>query len=317
MLQFRYDCLDSICKNQSYEYLEMDTDSAYLALNGNTLDKLVIPTQKNEHQHAKMEQCRDFQYTSEDGFFPREYCEKHIAYDKRTSGLFKVEAQGKAMVALCSKTYILKKHNDEPKFSSKGLNKSALKDPYASFRKVLDTKQPQCSTNQGFRPKNNTIYTYEQTKGGLSYFYCKRMVMDDGIHTKPLNITLTPWPLRQLEVVEKDHPWSLDMRRKFQICGETYSCLADVCQAAKQQQNPRDMINQAITQLPPHVPLGKVLMPLPSSLRTKMEWKHDTYWTTGLSSRSSPLRLKTPGQNQLGQFIEHFMTNYTRDHNYV
>ena len=317
MLQFRYDCLDSICKNQSYEYLEMDTDSAYLALNGNTLDELVIPTKKNEHQYAKMGQCRDFQYTSEDGFFPRECCEKHIAYDKRTPGLFKVEAQGKAMVALCSKTYILKKHNDEPKFSSKGLNKSALKDPYASFRKVLDTKQPQCSTNQGFRPKNNTIYTYEQTKGGLSYFYCKRMVMDDGIHTKPFNITLTPWPLRQLEVVEKDHPWSLDMRRKFKICGETYSSLADVCQAAKQQQNPRDMINQAIAQLPPHVPLGKVLMPLPSSLRTKMEWKHDTYWTTGLSSRSSPLRLKTPGQNQLGQFIEHFMTNYTRDHNYI
>ena len=28
-------------------------------------------------------------------------------------GLFKVEAEGKAMTALCSKTYILKKYDDE------------------------------------------------------------------------------------------------------------------------------------------------------------------------------------------------------------
>ena len=165
MLQFRYDCLGTICKDQSYEYLEMDTDSAYMALNADTLDELVIPTKKSEHQRKKMGQCIDFQYTSEYGFFPRECCEKYITYDKRTPGLFKVEAQGKAMVALWSKTYILKKHDDEPKFISKGLNKSALKDPYASFRKVLDTKQPQCSTNKGFRSRNNTIYTYEQTKG--------------------------------------------------------------------------------------------------------------------------------------------------------
>ena len=30
--------------------------------------------------------------------------------------------------------------------------------------------------------------TYEQAKKGLSYFYPKRQVQDDGIHTKPLNL---------------------------------------------------------------------------------------------------------------------------------
>ena len=96
MLQFRYDCLETICKDQSYEYLELDTDSAYLALNADTLDELVIPTKKSEHQRKKMGQCRDFQYTSEDGFCPWECCVKHITYDKRSLELLKVEAQGKA-----------------------------------------------------------------------------------------------------------------------------------------------------------------------------------------------------------------------------
>ena len=138
--------------------------------------------------------------------------------------------------------------------------------------------------------------------------------MDDGFHTKPLDVALTPWPLRQLEIVQKDHPWSLDMKHELKIGSETNSSLADVCQAAKRQQNPRALIDQAIAQLPPHVLHGKGLMALPSSLMTKKEWKHDTYWTTGLSSRSSFLRLKTPGQNQLGQLIEQFMSNDTRDH---
>ena len=107
------------------------------------------------------------------------------------------------------------------------------------------------------------------------------------------------------------------MKREFKIGNGTYSCLADVCQAAKRQQNPRTLINQAIAQLPPHVPHGKVLMALPSSLTIKKEWKHDTYWSTGLSSQSSSLHLKTPGQNQLGQLIEQFMSNFTRDHDYI
>ena len=34
------------------------------------------------------------------------------------------------------------------------------------------------------------VATYEQTKKGLSYFYPKRQVQDDGIYTKPLNCKL-------------------------------------------------------------------------------------------------------------------------------
>ena len=32
------------------------------------------------------------------------------------------------------------------------------------------------------------VAMYEQTKKGLSYFYPKRQIQGDGIHTKPLNL---------------------------------------------------------------------------------------------------------------------------------
>ena len=109
MLQFRYDCLQEYCDVNDFEYIEMDTDSAYLSLAGKQLEDIVKPSKKQVLHYDKMGQCHDFDYSSEDGFFPRECCQKHKAYDKRTPGLFKVEAQGKAMIGLCSKTYILKK----------------------------------------------------------------------------------------------------------------------------------------------------------------------------------------------------------------
>ena len=99
MLQFRYDCLQEYCDVKDFEYLEMDTDSAYFSLAGKQLEDIVKLNKKQELHNEKMGQCHDFEYTSEDGFFPRVCCKKHKAYDKRTPGLFKVEAQGKAMIA--------------------------------------------------------------------------------------------------------------------------------------------------------------------------------------------------------------------------
>ena len=34
----------------------------------------------------------------------------------------------------------------------------------------------------------HSVATYEQTKKGLSYLYTKRLVEEDGIHTKPLDL---------------------------------------------------------------------------------------------------------------------------------
>ena len=77
-------------------------------------------------------------------------------------------------------------------FSSKGLIKRTLEDccdgPMSKYRKVLEEAINVTSTNRGFRTIQQSVATYEQTKKGLTYFYPKRIVEEDGIHTKPLNL---------------------------------------------------------------------------------------------------------------------------------
>ena len=53
---------------------------------------------------------------------------------------------------------------------------------------VLNEKINVISNNRGFRTNNHIVATYEQVKKGLSYFYRKRIVESDGIHTQPLNL---------------------------------------------------------------------------------------------------------------------------------
>ena len=62
------------------------------------------------------------------------------------------------------------------------------------FKKVLNDKKPVEGVNHGFQLKNNKIFTYEQRRNGFTYFYCKRKVCEDGIHTEPLDIVLNPRP---------------------------------------------------------------------------------------------------------------------------
>ena len=56
----------------------------------------------------------------------------------------------------------------------------------SEFRKVLEEAVNVTSANRGFRTMKHSVATYEQTKKGSSYFYPKRLVREDGIHTKPV-----------------------------------------------------------------------------------------------------------------------------------
>ena len=98
------------------------------------------------------------------------------------------------MLCLCCKTFCCyDKHTNKYKFSSKGLNKRTLEDcgddgPMSKYRKVLEESVHVTSTKRGFRTIQHIVATYEQTKKGLSYFYPKRLVRENGIHTKPLHL---------------------------------------------------------------------------------------------------------------------------------
>ena len=58
----------------------------------------------------------------------------------------------------------------------------------SKYRKVLEETVNVTSTNRGFCTIDHNVGTYEQTKKGLSYFYPKRIVQDDGTHNHPLTI---------------------------------------------------------------------------------------------------------------------------------
>ena len=91
-----------------------------------------------------------------------------------------------------AKPIVVDSNSNKYKFSSKDLIKRTLEDygdgPMAKYRKVLDEFINVTSTNRGFRNVHHSVATYEQTKKGLSYFYPKRIVDSDGIHTRPLNL---------------------------------------------------------------------------------------------------------------------------------
>ena len=124
-------------------------------------------------------------------FFHRTCCVKHKQHDKREPGLFKEEFRCTEMLCLCSKTYCCYDVTSKKlKFSIKSLNKRVLEQsgdgPLEKYRRVLDEKVNVTSKNRGFRTNNHSVATYEQVKKGLSYFYPKRRVETDGIHTQPL-----------------------------------------------------------------------------------------------------------------------------------
>ena len=71
------------------------------------------------------------------------------------------------------------------------MNKHLVVDSLNTFRSVLQTGKAVMTVNLGFRPKDNTVFTYTQEKIGWNYFYVKRKVLANEIHTVPLDITLS------------------------------------------------------------------------------------------------------------------------------
>ena len=191
MLEFRYDFLGVIMRPSTFRLIEMDTDSLYLALNETDLEECFHTDSKSAYNQWKQDSCAlGFGYEPDNthGFLTRTCCDEHIKYDSRTPGLFKVEWNGTEMVCLNSKTYCtVNQHNGTVKFAMKGTNKT-LDSPLSKYLSVLRSKQPYEGVNRGFRVDDGCMKTYEQHKKSVTYFYCKRLVLEDGVTTSPLDI---------------------------------------------------------------------------------------------------------------------------------
>ena len=169
MLEFYYDFLDKFCDRRDFELIQMDTDSFYMALSANDFDDIIKPEMKELYKEEK----KNWLVTDE--------------YSKRVPGLFKPEFQEKRMIALTSKCYYADSGGDEgiKKFSCKGVSRRQNEMNWERYRKALSGSLDK-ARNIGFRKRYNHIVTYEQSKLGLSAYYDKRIVHEDGIHTSCL-----------------------------------------------------------------------------------------------------------------------------------
>ena len=198
MLQFYYDFVDRYVERPMFQYCEMDTDSAYIALAGDSIDDLVS-TDRREHY---------FRHRSK--WLPAECCDEHEddyvqtrlagrswtatescclarkAFDKRTPGLFKVEWCGNGFIGLCSKTYYC--FGSTNKSTTKGLNKRQNDIDKDAFLAVLTNRRSGGGINRGFRVRDSSVMTYVQERAALTYFYPKRKVLADGLSTAPLDL---------------------------------------------------------------------------------------------------------------------------------
>lgn len=197
MLAFYYDFVDKYLSHKDYQYMEMDTDSAYIALAGKGIEDLVKPHLKKQFyqewsQWLPAMACEHHQSAFVNSKMKGEEwdmmdcCKAKKNYDKRTPGLFKVEWKGTGMIGLCSKTYF--GWGEKDKCSTKGISKRHNVLDMDTFLDVLTTEQSKGGTNVGFQLKNQTVYTYRQQRNVLSYFYPKRKVLEDAITTEPLLI---------------------------------------------------------------------------------------------------------------------------------
>ena len=175
MLEFYYDCLDKYIDRSDFQMVEMDTDSAYMALSSEKFEDLIKPEMKEEFERDKY------------NWFPRTDTKENIAYDKRKPGLFKEEFSGKSIYALCSKLYFVE-GDDKNKYSCKGIQHNQNTINKERFDNVLFHETKDMCINKGFRVINNEMVTYIQHKKGLSYMYDKRKVLADGVSTVPLEI---------------------------------------------------------------------------------------------------------------------------------
>ena len=114
-------------------------------------------------------------------------CQNHLKFLRREPGLFKKEFEGNRLVALACKSYYCS-GDGENKQVSKGVSIHQNRLTFDQYLEVLRNDQPLFITNRGFQTRNHKVFTYNQRKRGLTSFYCKRKVLDDGIETVPLDL---------------------------------------------------------------------------------------------------------------------------------
>ena len=187
VLKFYYDFLKRILKPGSYQLMETDRDSIYIALSEERFEDNIADDKLDLYEELK------------DEFFLTDKCK----YGKREPNRYKIECKGCQMVALCSKAYcVYDEATNSVKCSLKGVQKQTLfrdkaggdnKKVFDLFHNALKTDSTELTrsgtgVNRGIKGKLQERIQYEQEKTLFNSFYCKRRVLDDGVTTVPLDL---------------------------------------------------------------------------------------------------------------------------------
>jgi hypothetical protein len=82
------DFIEYYIDKNDYQFCMMDTDSAYIAISGNCLEKVIKPCLKEEFKNSRHQ------------WLGRDDNIKNKVYDSRTPCLFKLEYEGNCIIAL-------------------------------------------------------------------------------------------------------------------------------------------------------------------------------------------------------------------------
>ena len=114
------------------------------------------------------------------------------------------------------------------------------------FEQTLTSKNVTKSKNIGFRINKSIIHTYSQEKIGFNYFYCKRKVLEDGVTTEPLDITVSPWEEKVLLVDDIHNPLSNLYQCKLTYDGFSF-CSSEHAKRCKKY----DLCNRILDEIDP------------------------------------------------------------------
>lgn len=194
LLRFMHDVLLKYIDDRDIEFLLCDTDSLYCAISGPTLLSVIKPEYREEflrsyHLWFPSISCdahrEEFIADPENFNGDRPCCKTRFTHDKRTPGLMKEEYAGDKYVALNSKTYIC--DGEYKKSASKGLSRRNDL-TFETYNSVLTDKISRGGRNSGIIYKDSELFTYQQQRDALSYFYPKRKVSANGIDSQPLDL---------------------------------------------------------------------------------------------------------------------------------
>ena len=228
ILNFMYNFVQKMLKKDSYKLLSSDTDSAYFALVNSQLSKLIKPQYIAQYNYMVGNdgvRCGDYNSDDYDKvFLPRICCELCKTHDKRSSGIFHIEREGKSFYGPSSKKNIIQDENQTiTKLTFAGMRFSYLEGTDSAvkmfFIDPIFENSVASGVNFGIKThhKNKIPHVYSQKKVFLPGFYIKRLLLPDGINTSCLNITLEPtfnMP-ENVHFIHNNH--YLSLFRKFNI----------------------------------------------------------------------------------------------------